>query len=145
MDSSSHRVAAEQRIDSSGKAVAPDELSVLRSEVRHPIDHLECFAAPASCTRVRFTTDEVTSLCPVTGQPDFSSVELDYEPDARCIESKSLKLYLWSFRDRPVFAEALAAEIAAEVQRAAAPRRVRVTITQHARGGIITEATAELP
>lgn len=84
-------------------------------------------------------------MCPVTGQPDFSSVEIAYEPDSLCIESKSLKLYLWSFRDRPVFAEALAAEIAAEVQRAAAPNRVRVVVTQHVRGGIVTEATSELP
>jgi 7-cyano-7-deazaguanine reductase len=120
-------------------------LSVLGSAVRHPVEHLECFPRPESCTRVRFTTGEVTSLCPVTGQPDFSSVEIDYEPDQHCIESKSLKLYLWSFRDRPVFAEGLAAEIAAEVHRAAIPRRVRVVITQHVRGGIVTEATAELP
>ena len=121
------------------------ELTILGSTVRQPVDHLECFDAPASCTRVRFTTDEVTSMCPVTGQPDFSSVEIDYEPGARCIESKSLKLYLWSFRDRPVFAESLAAEIAAEVHRAASPQRVRVVVTQHVRGGIVTEATAELP
>ena len=120
-------------------------LSVLGSTVRHPVEHLECFPTPDSCARVRFTSDEVTSLCPVTGQPDFSSVEIDYEPDQRCVESKSLKLYLWSFRERPVFAEALAAEIAAEVHRAAQPRRVRVVVTQHVRGGIITEATAELP
>ena len=70
-----------------------------------------------SVTRVRFTTDEVTSMCPVTGQPDFSTVEIDYEPATRCIESKSLKLYLWGFRDQPIFAEGLAAAIAAEVQR----------------------------
>jgi len=120
-------------------------LSVLGSAVRHPVEHVECFPTPASCTRVRFTTDEVTSVCPVTGQPDFSSVEIDYEPDQNCIESKSLKLYLWSFRERPVFAEALAAEIAHEVHRAATPRRVRVVVTQHIRGGIVTEATAELP
>lgn len=119
-------------------------LTLLGTSIRHPVDRLECFPAPDSCTRVRFTTDEVTSMCPVTGQPDFSSVEIDYEPDRSCIESKSLKLYLWSFRDRPVFAEALAAEIAAEVRRAAAPRRVRVVVTQHVRGGIVTEATAEL-
>jgi 7-cyano-7-deazaguanine reductase len=123
----------------------PEDLTILGGQVRHPVEHLECFDAPPSCTRVRFTTDEVTSMCPITGQPDFSSVEIDYEPAARCVESKSLKLYLWSFRDRPVFAEALAAEIAAEVQRAAAPRRVRVVVTQHVRGGIVTEATAELP
>jgi len=120
------------------------ELTALGAQVRHPLEHLECFDAPPSCTRVRFTTDEVTSMCPVTGQPDFSTVEIDYEPDRRCIESKSLKLYLWSFRDRNVFAEALAAEIAAEVQRAAKPHRVKVVVTQHVRGGIVTEATAEL-
>jgi 7-cyano-7-deazaguanine reductase len=120
-------------------------LSVLGSTARHPVEHLECFPTPDSCTRVRFTSAEVTSLCPVTGQPDFSSVEIDYEPGQRCVESKSLKLYLWSFRERPVFAEALAAEIAAEVHRAAKPRRVRVVVTQHVRGGITTEATAELP
>jgi 7-cyano-7-deazaguanine reductase len=119
------------------------ELTVLGSAVRGPIDRLETFPKPDTCTRVRFTTDEVTSMCPVTGQPDFSSVEIDYEPAARCVESKSLKLYLWSFRDQPIFAEGLAAAIAAEVDRAAAPRRVRVVVTQHVRGGIVTEATAE--
>lgn len=120
-----------------------DDLTILGAQVRHPVDRLECFDAPASVTRVRFRTDEVTSMCPVTGQPDFSSVEIDYEPDARCVESKSLKLYLWGFRDQPIFAESLAAAIAAEVHRAAAPKRVRVTVTQHVRGGIVTEATAE--
>lgn len=124
---------------------ATDDLTILRGSVRHPVDHLECFPAPPSCTRVRFTTDEVTSMCPMTGQPDFSTVVIDYEPDASCIESKSLKLYLWSFRDQAIFAEGLAAAIAAEVQRAAAPRRVEVVVTQHVRGGIVTEATATLP
>lgn len=119
------------------------DLTVLGSTARGPIDRLETFPAPATCTRVRFTTDEVTSVCPVTGQPDFSSVEIDYEPGERCIESKSLKLYLWSFRDQPIFAEGLAAVIAAEVDRAAAPRRLKVVVTQHVRGGIVTEATAE--
>jgi len=93
---------------------------------------------------VRFTSDELTSLCPLTGQPDFNTIEIDYEPDVKCIESKSLKLYLWSFRDKKAFVEQLAAEIANEVHTAAEPSRVRVTITQHVRGGIITEATAEL-
>jgi 7-cyano-7-deazaguanine reductase len=120
-------------------------LTVLGSPKRGPIEHVETFPAPPTCCRVRFRTDEVTSLCPVTGQPDISSVVIEYEPDRLCIESKSLKLYLWSFRDRPVFAEALAAEIAAEVQQASRPRAVRVVVTQHARGGIVTEATAELP
>ena len=120
-------------------------LSVLGAAVRGPIEHVEAFPAPPTVTRVRFSTDEVTSLCPVTGQPDISGVVIEYAPDQLCIESKSLKLYLWSFRDRPVFAEALAAEIAAEVQSAARPRSVLVVVTQHARGGIVTEVTAQLP
>ena len=125
--------------------MADDELTILGGQVRGPVDHLETFAAPNACTRVRFTTDEVTSVCPVTGQPDFSSVEIDYEPNLRCVESKSLKLYLWSFRDQPVFCEQLAVDIAAEVHRAAEPIKVKVIVTQHVRGGIVTEATAELP
>ena len=124
---------------------APDGLTVLGRPVREPRRSLECFPAPAGCTLVRFRTDELTSLCPVTGQPDFASVLIEYEPAARCVESKSLKLYLWSFRDRAAFAESLAVEIAEEVSRAAEPRRVRVVLTQHVRGGIVIEATAELP
>lgn len=117
-------------------------LTVLGEKVQHPIDHLECFDAPAHVTAVKLTTHEVMSICPVTDQPDISSVVIDYEPDQRCIESKSLKLYLWSFRDRRVFAEALAAEIAGEVVRAADPHAVTVTLTQQPRGGIVIEATA---
>jgi 7-cyano-7-deazaguanine reductase len=120
-------------------------LTLLGSSARGPVDHVESFPAPPTVTKVRFCTDEVTSLCPVTGQPDISSVVIEYEPDQQCIESKSLKLYLWSFRDRAVFAEALAAEIAAEVQRSAHPHAVCVVVTQHARGGIVIEATAKLP
>jgi len=117
-------------------------LTVLGQTVRHAIDHLECFDAPEHVTTVRFTTDEVMSVCPVTEQPDISSLVLEYRPDRRCIESKSLKLYLWSFRDRKVFCEALAAEIAGEVVRAADPHDVTVTLRQQARGGIVIEAVA---
>jgi 7-cyano-7-deazaguanine reductase len=123
----------------------PSGLTLLGTSTHGPIDHVETFLAPPTCTKVRFSTDEVTSLCPVTGQPDISSVMIEYQPDQLCIESKSLKLYLWSFRDRRVFCESLAAEVAAEVQRATQPHAVRVVVTQHARGGIVTEATAELP
>jgi 7-cyano-7-deazaguanine reductase len=119
-----------------------DGLSVLGQTVRHPIEHLECFEAPEHVSEVRFSTEEVASVCPVTGQPDLSSVVVEYRPRALCVESKSLKLYLWSFRDRPVFCEALAAEIAAEFVRAADPDEVRVTVTQRPRGGITTQATS---
>ena len=121
-----------------------DGLDLLRSQVREPVEHVETFPAPADLTVVRFSTEEVTSLCPVTGQPDFSGVDLEYGPNGRCIESKSLKLYLWKFRDRQVFAEALAAEIAHEVQDRAEPHWVRVTVRQGARGGISLTATSEL-
>jgi len=117
-------------------------LTVLGQTVRHAIDHLECFDAPEHVTTVRFTTDEVMSVCPVTEQPDISSLVIEYRPDRRCIESKSLKLYLWSFRDRKVFCEALAAEIAGEVVRAADPHDVTVSLRQQARGGIVIEAVA---
>jgi 7-cyano-7-deazaguanine reductase len=121
------------------------ELTVLGSTVRSPIDHVEVFRAPAHVTEVRLTTEEVTSMCPVTGQPDLSAVAITYEPDEWCVETKSLKLYLWGFRQRPVFAEALAAEIAGEVMATARPHRVRVDLTQRPRGGIVVSATAELP
>jgi len=100
------------------------DLTVLGSTVRHPIDHVEVFPAPANVTSVRFINDELTSMCPVTQQPDLSSVVIEYVPAEWCVESKSLKLYLWGFRDRAVFAEALAAEIAGEIMTTAQPTRV---------------------
>jgi len=123
--------------------VPTDHLTVLGQPVRHPVAHVECFARPKGCTRVRFTADEVTSRCPVTGQPDLSTVVIDYVPAQWCVESKSLKLYLWSYRDRAVFAEAFAVEIADEIFSTARPERVVVTLTQRPRGGITIETTAE--
>jgi 7-cyano-7-deazaguanine reductase len=121
-----------------------DGLTVLGATVRHAIDHVEVFPAPAHVTLVRFTNDELASMCPVTEQPDLSAVVIEYEPDEFCVESKSLKLYLWGFRDRAVFAEALAAEIAGEVMTTARPRWVKVTLTQRPRGGIEVQAVSEL-
>ena len=121
----------------------PQNLTVLGATVRHAIEHVEVFAAPDHVTEVRFSTDEVTSVCPVTGQPDISSVEITYVPEDWCVESKSLKLYLWGFRDRAVFAEELAAEIAAEFMTTAKPARVTVRLTQRPRGGITVTAVAE--
>lgn len=119
-------------------------LTVLGQTVRHAIEHVEVFPAPANVSLVRFDSDEIQSFCPVTGQPDISSVRIEYVPDAHCIESKSLKLYLWGFRDRAVFAEALAAEIAGEVMASASPKSVRVELTQHPRGGITITVVSEL-
>jgi 7-cyano-7-deazaguanine reductase len=121
------------------------ELTVLGHTVRHAIDHVEAFPAPPNVATVRFTTDEVASMCPVTEQPDLSNVVIEYAPDQWCIESKSLKLYLWRFRDLSVFAEALAAEIAEEVMATVMPKWVTVTLTQRPRGGIEVQAVAHLP
>lgn len=120
------------------------ELTVLGHTVRHPIDHVEVFPAPPNVTEVRFTTDEVASMCPVTHQPDLSHVVIEYRPNEWCIESKSLKLYLWRFRDKAVFAEALAAEVAGEVMLTAKPHAVTVTLTQRPRGGIEVRAVSHI-
>ncbi len=125
------------------EGVSLDNLTVLGSTVREPIDHVEVFPAPAHVTTVRFTTDELASICPVTAQPDLSKVVIEYQPDQFCIESKSLKLYLWRFRNMAVFAEALAAEIAGEVMTTVKPVWVRVELTQRPRGGIEVHAVAE--
>jgi 7-cyano-7-deazaguanine reductase len=119
-------------------------LTILGRTVRHAVEHVECFPAPANVQLVTFTNDELNSMCPVTEQPDLSHVVIEYEPDQWCIESKSLKLYLWGFRDRAVFAEALAAEIAGEIMTTAKPKRVRVILTQRPRGGIEVRVVSEL-
>ena len=120
------------------------ELTVLGSTVRHAIEHVEVFPAPDNVTSVTFTNDELASMCPVTQQPDLATVVIEYVPREWCVESKSLKLYLWQFRDRAAFAEALAAEIAGEIMLTAEPERVTVTLTQRPRGGIEVKVVAEL-
>ena len=122
----------------------PPQLTILGNTVRHSVEHVEVFPAPAHVTLVKFTNDELNSMCPVTQQPDLSTVVIEYVPDRYCVESKRLKLYLWGFRDRAVFAEALAAEIAGEIMQSAQPHTVKVTLTQRPRGGIEVQAVAEL-
>lgn len=80
----------------------------------------------------------------MTGQPDFSTIVIEYEPDGRCIESKSLKLYLWTYREEGAFCEALSKEIAADIMDAAHPKYVKVTVRQAPRGGIAIDAESEL-
>ena len=131
-------------MDSSGGDSMHDRLTVLGATVREAIEHVEVFPAPKNVSIVRFSTDELASMCPVTRQPDLSHVVIEYVPAEWCVESKSLKLYLWNFRDRAVFAEALAAEIAGEIMATARPTGVRVTLTQRPRGGIEVQAVATL-
>ncbi len=102
----------------------------------------EAFPAP-DVQRVVLTATEFTSICPRSGQPDFGSVVVEYTPRERCIESKALKVYLWSYRDEPGFCEALAAQIADDVVHAVEPASVRVEVHQNVRGGIRIVAVAE--
>ena len=117
---------------------------MLGCTVRTPIEHVEVFAAPDHVTEVRLASEEVASVCPVTSQPDLSTVEITYVPDRWCVETKSLKLYLWGFRQRPVFAEALAAEIAGEIMATAQPAAGDRGAHAAPAGGITVSATAEL-
>src|SRR5215510_4575707 len=104
---------------------------------------LETFENPG-VSHVDMTSDELTAICPVTGQPDLYVATIEYWPGPLCIESKSLKLYLSSFRNEGAFAEALAVKIRDDAASALqlAADKVRVTLRQKARGGITITATA---
>ncbi len=102
----------------------------------------EAFPAPA-VSRVSFETAEFTSVCPISGQPDFARVRISYGPKTKCLESKALKFYLWSYRNEPGFSEALAAQIADDVVTAIDPTWVEVTVEQTPRGGLGLTAVAE--
>jgi len=117
---------------------------VLGERVSHPItaEQLDVIKdIHPSVGRVEYATKELNALCPVTGQPDQYELKISYDPDGRTIESKSLKLYLWSFRDKGVYAENLAATIASDLTRALQVR-VDVEITQQVRGGLVLKAQA---
>lgn len=104
---------------------------------------LETFANPG-VKHVELASDELTAVCPVTGQPDLYQARIEFEPNALCLESKSLKLYLNGFRNEGCFAEALAVRIRDDVAAALElpPARVHVTLVQKPRGGITITAEA---
>ncbi len=108
-----------------------------------PTKDLDVFPAPANVNLVKFESDELTSFCPVTHQPDFNRVIIEFCPEKLCVESKSLKLYLWSFRDEAKFAEALAGEIADDIFNALQPIWCKVTLIQGIRGGMQLSVVAE--
>ena len=86
---------------------------------------------------------EFTCLCPMTGQPDFATLVLDYVPDKLCVELKSLKLYIWSYRDQGAFHEAVTNKILNDLARATQPRLMRLEARFNVRGGIYTTVIAE--
>jgi 7-cyano-7-deazaguanine reductase len=110
-----------------------------------PSTEIQTFAnpAPGRDYTIRMSIPEFTCLCPVTGQPDFATLELEYGPDRLCIELKSLKLYIWSFRDRGTFHEAVTNEILEHLTGAISPRFMRLRADFNIRGGIHTRVTVE--
>jgi 7-cyano-7-deazaguanine reductase len=99
--------------------------------------------APGRDYAIHMQVPEFTCLCPKTGQPDFATLFIDYVPDRLCVELKSLKLYIWSFRDEGRFHEAVANEILDTLVKATAPRFMRLTARFYVRGGIFTTVVAE--
>jgi 7-cyano-7-deazaguanine reductase len=110
-----------------------------------PATELETFPnpAPERDYTVRMQIPEFTCLCPKTGQPDFATLELEYVADRACVELKSLKLYIWSFRDRGTFHEAVTNEIGDHIANAIQPRFLRLTARFNVRGGIYTTVVVE--
>jgi len=136
-------VAKRKRVDQLtllGKTIA--KLPSSPAEAR-----LETFPNPAPQRdyQIHFETDDFTSVCPVTGQPDFARINIDYVPDRLCVESKSLKFYLASYRTERAFNEAVTNRILDDFVRACSPREAIVTAQFSARGGIALTIRVEYP
>jgi len=119
-------------------------LTILGNKVLEPMKQIECFPNPAfgkHCT-ITLHSDEFTCLCPVTGQPDFASITVEYSPVEKIVESKSWKLYLWSFRNERAFHEKIINEIADFFMKEVAPVHVKVTGVFKPRGGIAITVVA---
>ena len=110
-----------------------------------PTKKLDVFPNPAPQRdfHIHIQMPEFTCLCPLTGQPDFATLTLDYVPDKKCVELKSLKLYIWSFRNEGAFHEKVTNQILDDIVRALAPRFARLTAKWYVRGGIFTNVVAE--
>jgi len=110
-----------------------------------PSSELDTFEnpRPARDFTIRIDIPEFTCLCPMTGQPDFAKLILEYVPDKLCVELKSLKLYMWTFRERGAFHEAVTNEILDHIVAAIAPNFMRLRAEFNVRGGIYTTVIAE--
>ena len=126
-------------------AVAPVDLAARRAT--SPAKRLETFPNPSPRRdyEIRFDCPEFTCVCPMTGQPDFATIKISYTPDKLCVELKSLKLYLWSFRDEGAFHEAVTNRILDDLVAALKPRRCEVVGDFLVRGGIHTVVVARYP
>jgi 7-cyano-7-deazaguanine reductase len=129
--------------------VQQEDKRVLGRETRGPIgaQHLDMipWKHAGTDTVVEFSTNELTAICPVTGQPDFYELKLSYRPGQRLLESKAMKLYLWSFRDRGMFAEDMAATLLKDLVAACEPLEMTVELTQQVRGGLKIRTVVRYP
>jgi 7-cyano-7-deazaguanine reductase len=110
-----------------------------------PTSDLETFPNPSPYRdyTIRLQVPEFTCLCPRTGQPDFATISIEYVPNGKCVELKSLKLYIWSYRNQGTFHEAVTNKILDDLTCACEPRFLRVTAEFYVRGGISTTVVAE--
>lgn len=92
---------------------------------------------------IRIDTPEFTCLCPLTGQPDFAAIAIEYIADKKCLELKALKMYFWSYRDEGAFHEAVTNKMLSDFVEAIEPRFMRITADFNVRGGLYTQITAE--
>ena len=92
---------------------------------------------------IRIDTPEFTCLCPMTGQPDFATISIEYIADKRCLELKALKMYFWSYRDEGAFHEAVTNKVLSDLVAATEPRFMRVSADFNVRGGVYTQIVAE--
>lgn len=122
-----------------------DDLTLLGEGVTRPSKKLETFPNrhPQRDYTVTLVTDEFTCVCPATGQPDFARITINYVPDQRIVESKSLKLYFWSYRDQGVFHEHVTNVILDDLVAALDPRRCEVIADFGVRGGIAITVRVE--
>jgi 7-cyano-7-deazaguanine reductase len=110
-----------------------------------PSRELEVFPNPKSSRdyTIRIESPEFTCLCPKTGQPDFATIKLEYIPDQLCVELKSWKLYLWSYRDEGAFHEAVTNRMLDDLVNALQPRHIKLTAIFNVRGGVYTTVEAD--
>lgn len=120
-----------------------DELKHLGKASNQPIDRVDLIPWQGEAIHVRLDCAEFTALCPVTGQPDFAALVIEYVPRAHLAETKSVKLYLWRYRDTRAFNEQLVDTIATDLNEQLRPHWLRVIGRFHPRGGIAVTATAE--
>lgn len=118
-----------------------NDLKALGNKVTS-FEGFDTFPTPEGVDTVVCTSSEVTANCPVTNQPDWYTVEITYKPRKHCVESKTLKLYLHSFRNEGIFCEAIAAKISKDLLLALRPSNITVRTTQTPRGGISIISTS---